>query len=176
HGQPETLRRMRRPYDLQQVYDLIGALRAAMPDIALRSTFIVGYPGETEQEFEGLLEFLRTIAFDRVGVFCYSAEKGTPAAELPNPVSAEEMAERYGRAMRLQEEISLARNRAQVGRTFDVLIEGAADGLSVGRSYREAPEIDGFVLLPGEHAVGEFLRARIVRAETHDLVAHVYPG
>ena len=176
HGHPETLRRMRRPYDLQQVYDLIGALRAAMPDIALRSTFIVGYPGETEQEFEGLLEFMRTIAFDRVGVFCYSAEKGTPAAELPNPVSAEEMAERYDRAMRLQEEISLARNRAQIGREVDVLIEGAADGLSVGRSYREAPEIDGFVLLPGEHAVGEFLRARIVRAETHDLVARVCPG
>ncbi|MBC7254560.1 MAG: 30S ribosomal protein S12 methylthiotransferase RimO [Chloroflexi bacterium] len=176
HGHPETLRRMRRPYDLHQVYDLVGALRAAMPDIALRSTFIVGYPGETEQEFEGLLEFMRAIAFDRVGVFCYSAEKGTPAAELPNPVSAEEMAERYDRAMRLQEEISLTRNRAQVGREIDVLIEGAADGLSVGRSYREAPEIDGFVLLPGEHAVGEFLRARIVRAETHDLVARACPG
>ncbi len=176
HGHPDTLRRMRRPYDLQQVYDLINALRTAMPDIALRSTFIVGYPGETEQEFQGLLDFMRAIAFDRVGVFRYSAEAGTPAAELPNPVSAEEMAARYDRAMRLQEEISLARHRAQVGRELDVLIEGAADGLSVGRSYREAPEVDGFVLLPDEHPVGEFLRARIVRAEPHDLIARACPG
>lgn len=172
HGHPDVLRRMRRPYDLQQVYDLIGALRTAMPDIALRSTFIVGYPGETEAEFEGLLEFMRTIAFDRVGVFRYSREEGTPAAELPNLVSAEEMAERYDRAMRLQEEISLARNREQVGRELDVLIEGVGGGLSIGRSYREAPEIDGLILLPGEHAVGEFLRARVVSAEPHDLVAH----
>lgn len=171
HGHPDVLRRMHRPYDLQQVYHLIDALRTAMPDIALRSTFIVGYPGETEKEFEALLDFMRAIAFDHVGVFRYSREEGTPAAELPNLISPEEVAERYDRAMRLQEEISLARNREQVGRELNVLIEGAGNGLSIGRSYREAPEIDGLVLLPGEHPVGEFLRAHITRAEPYDLVA-----
>ncbi len=173
HGHPEVLRRMHRPHDVQQVYDLVTALRAAMPDIALRSTFIVGYPGETEAEFQGLLELLRTIRFDKVGVFGYSAEEGTVAASLPDHVAPQVIAERHERVMLLQQEISLARNREQVGRTLRVLVDGAGDGLSVGRSYRDAPEIDGMVLLPGEHPVGAFVTARITAGREYDLVGEV---
>jgi ribosomal protein S12 methylthiotransferase len=173
HGHPNVLQRMRRPHDLQQVYDLVAALRAAMPDIALRSTFIVGYPGETDAEFEGLLDLMEAVAFDKVGVFGYSAEEGTEAASLPGRVAAEVIAERHERAMLFQQGISLARNQAQVGRELKVLIDGAGDGLSVGRSYRDAPEIDGMVLLPSELPVGEFVTARIVAGREYDLVGEV---
>jgi len=171
HGHPDVLRRMRRPYDVQATYDLIAALRRAMPDISLRSTFIVGYPGETEEELAGLLDFLRAIAFDKVGVFAYSAEEGTRAALLPDHVPSEVIAERRKRVMLAQQETSWARNRAQLGRELPILIEGVGDGLSVGRSYREAPEIDGMVLIAGEEKVGEFVHARIVGAQEYDLIA-----
>lgn len=171
HAHPDVLRRMRRPHDIDRVYDLIARLRRAMPDVALRSTFIVGFPGETEAEFEALLDFIQTVALDKVGVFAFSAEDGTPAAHMPDQVPAEVIAERYERAMAAQQVVSLARNRAQVGRELQILVEGAGDGLIVGRSYREAPEIDGLVLIPGEATMGELIRARVVAAEAYDLVA-----
>jgi len=171
HGHPDVLRRMRRPHDIDTVYRLIEALREAMPDIALRSSFIVGFPGETEEEFEALLSFMQEITFDKVGVFAYSAEEGTPAAALPGHVAPEMIAERHERAMLLQQEISLRRNQAQLGRELPILIEGVGEGLSVGRSYRDAPEIDGLVLIPAELSVGEFTLARIVSAEEYDLIA-----
>lgn len=175
HGHPDVLRRMRRPHDIETVYRLIEALRQAMPDIALRSTFIVGYPGETEAEFEGLLDLMRQVAFDKVGVFAYSAEEGTLAATLSDQVPAEVIAERYERAMLLQQEISWERNQEQIGRTLEVLIEGVGEGLSIGRSYRDAPEIDGLVLLAGELPEGELLPARIVAAQEYDLIATPLP-
>jgi ribosomal protein S12 methylthiotransferase len=144
-----------------------------MPDIALRTSFIVGYPGETEAEFEALLRFVEEYRFDRVGVFVYSEEEGTSAASLPSPVPEEVKEERFDRLMALQQEISLERNEAQVGRRLDVLIEGHGDGLSLGRSYRDAPEIDGMVLLPGELPVGEVLPARITGAIEYDLIGEV---
>ncbi|MHB0857541.1 MAG: 30S ribosomal protein S12 methylthiotransferase RimO [Anaerolineae bacterium] len=171
HGHPDMLRRMRRPHDVDQVYALIAALRSAMPDVALRSTFIVGFPGETDDEFEGLLRFMEEIAFDKVGVFAYSREEGTAAALFPDQVPPEVIAERHERSMLAQQSISLRRNLAQVGRELEVLVEGVGEGLSVGRSYREAPEIDGLVLVPGEHPVGEFLRVRIVEGQEYDLIA-----
>ncbi|MBC7236137.1 MAG: 30S ribosomal protein S12 methylthiotransferase RimO [Chloroflexi bacterium] len=171
HGHPATLRRMGRPYDLDRVQTLIASLRRAIPDIALRSTFIVGYPGETEEEFEGLLDWMTTLALDKVGVFAYSPEEGTPAVRLPNHVPPDLIAERYERAMLHQQAISLQANQHQVGRELEILIDGAGDGLSVGRSYREAPEIDGYVFLLQELPVGEFVRARIIEAQEYDLVA-----
>jgi len=171
HAHPDVLRRMRRPHDIDQVYALIARLREAMPDVALRSTFIVGFPGETEAEFEALLAFLEEMALDKVGVFAYSAEEGTVAADMPNHVPAEVIAERYDRAMSLQQEVSLARNEAQVGCELEILVEGVGDGLSVGRSYREAPEVDGLVLVPGEATVGDLVRARVVAAQEYDLIA-----
>ena len=171
HAHPDTLRRMRRPSDIDLVRRLIEQLRGAMPDIALRTTFIVGFPGETEAEFEALLEFFRWATFDRVGVFVFSREEGTAAATLPNQVPAEVAQERFQRAMELQRSISLQRNQLQVGRTLPVLVEGYGDGVSLSRSYRDAPEIDGYVLLTGKHAVGTMVQARIVSALDYDLVA-----
>jgi len=173
HAHPDTLRRMRRPANVDLVRRLIANLRHAMPDIALRTSFIVGYPGETESEFEALLRFVAECRFDRVGVFVYSKEEGTDATALPDPVPEEVKLERYDRLMELQQEISLGRNQALVGQTMDVLIEGQGDGLSVGRSYRDAPEIDGMVLLPGELPVGEMLPVRITGAMEYDLVGEV---
>ena len=173
HAHPDALRRMRRSPDVQRVRRLIRSLRQAMPDIALRTAFIVGYPGETEEEFATLLAFMDEIRFDKVGVFIYSLEEGTAAVNLADPVSREVAEERYTRAMELQREISLNRNQAQVGRTLDVLVEGAGQGISVGRSYRDAPEIDGFVLMPGEWPVGTMVKARIELAMEYDLEGRV---
>jgi ribosomal protein S12 methylthiotransferase len=176
HAHPATLRRMKRPANLERTRRLIDDLREAMPDVALRTSFIVGYPGETEAEFEALLDFVAGSRFDRVGVFLYSPEEGTPAASLPDPVPEEVKAERYDRLMALQQGISLELNRIQVGRTLDVLVEGQGDGLSVGRSYRDAPEIDGMVILPGEVPVGEMVPARITGAMEYDLIGEVDEG
>jgi MiaB-like tRNA modifying enzyme YliG, TIGR01125 len=126
HAHPATLRRMRRPPDTDRTLKLIAELRAAMPDIALRSTFIVGYPGETTAEFNALLEFLQTAQLDRVGAFRYSREPGTPAAELPDQVRPQVIERRWHELMRLQQQISFARNQRWIGRTLTVLIEGTA--------------------------------------------------
>ncbi|MGQ9680957.1 MAG: 30S ribosomal protein S12 methylthiotransferase RimO [Anaerolineae bacterium] len=173
HAHPETLRRMRRPHDPERVLRLIENLRARMPDIALRTSYIVGFPGETEAEFERLLAWMTEVQFDRVGVFTYSRERGTPASAMPGQVPPHLRRERYDAAMAHQQAISLARNRAQVGRTLPVLIEGAQQGLTVGRSYRDAPEIDGLVLLSAVQAAGTFLPVRITQGLEYDLVGEV---
>lgn len=178
HGDPRTLRRMRRPSRLEMVYDHITKLRAAMPDIALRTTFIVGYPGETEEEFQGLLDFVEAIEFDKVGAFEFSPEPGTPAADLPDQVSDEVKAERYARLMALQQPISLRKNQAMVGKQLTVLvegegeIEGSGQPLLLGRSYRDAPEVDGLVLIPGVSGapLGSMFDVLINSAMEYDLV------
>ncbi|MDH7486059.1 MAG: 30S ribosomal protein S12 methylthiotransferase RimO [Anaerolineae bacterium] len=176
HGHADTLRRMRRPADVEQMLRLIERLRAAMPDIALRSTFIVGYPGETADEFQTLLEFVETVQLDKVGVFTFSAEPGTAAAKLPDQVPEEVKRERYERLMAVQQRISLARNQAQVGRRLEVLVEGMGDGLSVGRSYRDAPEIDGLVLVAGTLPLARLTPVLITGAMEYDLVGEVWRG
>ena len=188
HAHPDALRRMRRPADVDRVRRLIDDLRRAMSDIALRTSFIVGHPGETRREFRALETFVQEIAFDKVGVFTYSPERGTAAYDLPDPVPAEVMEERYDRLMRLQQGISLARNQAQVGRTLEVLVEGQGEMayeeqdvepseqeqapavISLGRSYRDAPEIDGFVLVDEQIDPGEMVSVRITGAMEYDLV------
>ena len=170
HAHPETLRRMNRPHGVEKVRHLIADLRQAMPDIALRTSFIVGYPGETEEEFEALLDFVEEIAFDRVGVFTYSQEEGTPAADLPGQVPDQVKEERSRRLMELQQSISLARNQQMIGCTLDVLVEGSGDGLSVGRSYRDAPEVDGLVLVKEELPLGEMVPVLITGAMEYDLI------
>ncbi len=169
HAHPEVLRRMRRPHDPERVMRLVEALRGTIPDIALRTTFIVGFPGETEDEFQALLDFLAATRFDRVGIFTYSREEGTAAAAMPGQVPPHRRQARYERAMAFQQEISRQRNAEQVGRTLPVLIEGTQEGLSVGRSYRDAPEIDGLVLVEGEQPVGEFLPVQVTGAMEYDL-------
>lgn len=178
HGDPRTLRRMRRPSRLEMVYDHVAKLRKAMPDMTLRTTFIVGFPGETDEEFQGLLDFVQAIEFDKVGAFKFSPEPGTPAATLPVPVPAKVQEERYARLMETQQPISLRRNQAQVGKQLTILvegegeIEGSGDPLLLGRSYRDAPEVDGLVLVPGLTGipVGEMLEVYINGAMEYDLV------
>ena len=172
HAHPQVLRRMNRPHDLDHVRAVIANLRRAMPGIALRTSFIIGYPGETEEEFQALLEFVDEIAFDRVGFFAYSQEEGTQAALLPGQIQEEVKAERYDRAMELQQVISLERNQRFIGQQLEILIEGAGDGISVGRSYRDAPEVDGMVIVQGELPVNELASVRITEALEYDLVGH----
>lgn len=178
HGDPRTLRRMRRPSRLEMVYDHVAKLRSAMPNVALRTTFIVGFPGETEEEFQGLLDFVNAIAFDKVGAFPFSPEPGTPSAAMPDQVADEVKQERYNRLMETQQPISLRKNQAQVGKRLEILVEGegeigeTGDPLLLGRSYRDAPEIDGLVLVPGIAGVpiGEMMEVHINGAMEYDLV------
>ncbi|MBC7263321.1 MAG: 30S ribosomal protein S12 methylthiotransferase RimO [Chloroflexi bacterium] len=173
HAHPAVLRRMKRPSDVDAVRRLIESLRSAMPDIVLRTTFIVGFPGETDTEFQTLLDFMEEVAFDHVGIFTYSREEGTAAASLPDQVPEVVKEARYTEAMALQQEISHRRNQRWVGRTFDVLIEGAGDGISIGRFYRDAPEIDGYVLIDGEWPIGEMQPVMITSALEYDLLGVV---
>jgi ribosomal protein S12 methylthiotransferase len=171
HGHPDTLRRMRRPHNVERTLRWMESLRSAMPDITLRTTFIVGYPGETGAEFQGLLDFMRTVEFDRVGIFTFSREPDTDAYDLPHQVSSEVKEARYKQAMEQQQAISLAKNQAQIGRTLEVLVEGVGDGLTVARSYRDAPEIDGFVLIEEELPVDQMWRVLVTDATVYDLMA-----
>jgi ribosomal protein S12 methylthiotransferase len=170
HAHPNVLRRMRRPPDVGKVRCTVETLRERMPQVCLRSTFIVGYPGETEEEFLTLLHFIEDMRFDRVGVFKYSHEPGTPAAELEDDVPEEVKDARLDALMVAQQRISLEKNRALVGQELTVLLEGVGDGLTVGRSYRDAPEIDGLVLISEELAPRRLIRVRVSQAMVYDLV------
>lgn len=169
HAHPSTLRRMHRPANVDSVRSTLAKLRKAMPDVAIRTTFIVGYPGETEEEFRALLDFVAEIRFDKVGAFKFSFEPGTPAEKLGDPIPDELKEERMKRLMEQQQAISLERNRAFIGRTLDVLIEGSGDGVSIGRSYRDAPKIDGLVLVKGQIFAGQMVPVRIEKAMVYDL-------
>jgi ribosomal protein S12 methylthiotransferase len=183
HAHPDTLRRMCRPTDVDRVRRLIDELRHAMPDIALRTSFIVGYPGETEGEFQALEAFVDEIQFDKVGVFTYSREEGTPAYDLPDQIPEPVKQERYDRLMARQQSISLARNEVQIGRTLGVLIEGQGEiddeqggvpaPISIGRSYRDAPEIDGLVLVEDLVDMDQIVAVEITGAMEYDLVGVV---
>jgi len=175
HGAASVLRRMRRPSNTRMVREMIDMLRARVPDIAIRTTFIVGYPGETEDEFTELLAFVREMAFDHVGCFTFSPQSESPAAHEPDQVPERVKKRRQRRLMEVAQQVSLINNRRMVGREIDVLVEGAAEAeggpLAVGRSYRDAPEVDGVVLLTGVHAPGAMVRARVTQALAYDLVA-----
>ena len=180
HSHPDVLRRMKRPASGEKNLERIERWRAACPEIVIRSTFIAGFPGETEEEFQHLLDFLREAEIDRAGCFAYSDVTGAAANELPGMLPIELREERRARFMAVAEEVSIAKLQRRVGATMQVLIDHAP-GLGrkggVGRSYADAPEIDGVVhLLPPEKIskqlkVGEFTRARVVGVQGHDLVA-----
>jgi ribosomal protein S12 methylthiotransferase len=171
---------MKRPASGERNLERLQAWRAVCPDIVVRSTFIAGVPGETEAEFEYLLDFLREAEIDRAGCFAYSPVEGASANALPGALPDEVREERRARFMAVAEEVSARKLARRVGQTLQVLVDSApALGRKggVGRSYSDAPEIDGTVrLLPPEKAsvtlkVGEFKRARVVAAEGHDLIA-----
>ncbi len=179
HSHPDVLKRMKRPASGEKNLERIAAWRAACPELVVRSTFIAGFPGETEAEFEHLLDFVREAQIDRAGCFAYSAVDGATANDLPGMLPVELREERRSRFMAVAEEVSAERLRRRVGATMQVLVDSAPSlgkKGALGRSYADAPEIDGVVrLLPPEKIsktlkVGEFTRARIVGTEGHDLV------
>ncbi len=180
HSHPEVLRRMKRPASGEKNLERILQWREACPELVVRSTFIAGFPGETEEEFEHLLDFVREAQIDRAGCFAYSPVKGAQANELPGMLPLEVREERRARFMAVAEEVSVAKLQRRVGSIMQILVD-SAPGMGkkggIGRSYADAPEIDGVVrLLPPEKIsktlkVGEFTKARIVSAQGHDLVA-----
>ena len=173
HASPRILRLMKRPAAPEKVLDRVRAWRVARPDITLRSTFIVGFPGETEAEFDELLAFLREAQLDRVGCFAYSPVDGAAANALPDPVQEAVKEERRARFMAVQAGISAARLRAKVGQTLDVLVDTVDDGVALARSTADAPEIDGLVRIAGGAPLtpGQFARVRVTSADAHDLHA-----
>ena len=171
HAHPDILRRMHRPADMEQVKASIQSMREQIPNLSIRSTFIVGFPGEKEQEFQVLLDFIKVMRFDRVGIFPYSHEQGTDAFKYSDDVSPAEKEERIQRLAALQEEISAQKNQEFVGKKLDVIVDGVGDAISVCRSYRDAPEIDGMVMVDGELEIGKITAVKITAALVHDLVA-----
>ena len=171
HAHPDALRRMRRPWSGERYLALLEKARKAMPDVAVRSTFIVGYPGETDDEFGYLLDFLKEARMDRVGAFTYSREPGTPAYDMPDQVSSRVKRERYDALMRLQQQISSDKNAAWVGRRMRVLVDESRDEGAVARSFRDAPDIDGLVYIDAPAQQGTLVDVQITRAEPYDLGA-----
>jgi ribosomal protein S12 methylthiotransferase len=171
HASPRILKLMKRPANVENNLERIRAWRSVCPDMTLRSTFIVGFPGETEREFEDLLSFLEEAQLDRVGCFAYSAVDGAAANGLPDAVPEELKEERRARFMSVQSRISARRLAAKVGRTMDVLVDRVEDKRAIARSSADAPEIDGTVIIEGASglAVGVFARVTVTESTEHDL-------
>ena len=175
HSHPEVLRAMNRPWQGRVNDEVIQQLRDSLPNAILRTTFIVGFPGETDEHFEHLKEFVKRHEFDHVGVFTFSAEEGTPAASLPNQVDPEIMHQRRETLMLTQQEISFRRNQTQIGKVVDVLIEqeNPSQGECIGRSVRFAPDVDGLVYVKGASALAQIVPVEITGADTYDLFGTV---
>ena len=174
HANERILKLMKRPASSENVLKRIKQWREVCPDITLRSTFIVGFPGETEEEFEELLDFIEEAQLDRVGAFKYSPVEGAAANALPDHIDPEEQEERLARLMYLQEEISAEKLAKKVGQTMTVLVDDVDEQGSIARSAADAPEIDGLVYIDGEDLeVGEFVTVKITGSDEHDLHAEV---
>ena len=171
HGSQRVLKAMRRPAATERVLERLAGWRARCPELVLRSTFIVGFPGETDSEFEELLEFIRAAELDRVGCFAYSPVAGAAANDLPDPVPEALKEERRARFMEVQAEISRAKLARRVGRRLTVLVDEVGEDQVIARSYGEAPEIDGVVIIPGawELDPGDFIEVEVTDSGDHDL-------
>ncbi|MCG3174564.1 MAG: Ribosomal protein S12 methylthiotransferase RimO [Myxococcota bacterium] len=180
HINDEMLRAMRRGRDSAFIRLLLDTIREKVPGITLRTTFIVGFPGETDAQFEELVKFVEEYQFERMGVFGYSQEPGTPAGEMPGQLPAEVIEERRKHLMGVQRKISRRQQRKMLGQVIDVLVEGPSDEtehLLVGRDKSRAPEIDGLVYInDGAPAIGDIVKVKITEAGDYDLVGHVVPG
>lgn len=175
HIDDEILKRMGRRSRSQEIYNLLQKIRAALPEISLRTSLIVGFPGETEKHFRTLLEFVEKVQFDHLGTFKYSAEEGTPASRLAGSVPETVKEERLGLLMDLQKRISLKKYRARVGERMEVLVEGQDRQRRRlrGRLKTQAPEIDGSVLLKGKATPGDWVEAKITKALSYDLIGQI---
>jgi ribosomal protein S12 methylthiotransferase len=177
HCNDSILAQMNRRGNKAQLVGLINKLRAKMPQMVLRTSFIVGLPGETEDRFQELLDFLKEMEFDNVGVFTYSREEGTPAAEFPDQIDEETKEDRYDRAMALQLTISQNKNQGHIGKIMEVLVEGEVTeepGMYLGRTQGQAPDIDGKVYFKGHgYQPGDFVRVKITEGFDYDLMGEV---
>lgn len=178
HGSEAVLRRMKRPSNVEKVHRFIEDLRKAMPDVVLRTSFIAGFPGETEAEFRELLQFAKAIQFDHAGCFTYSRQQWTGAFDMAEQVPDEVKHERRDRFMRQQQKIAAKRAKRFLGRELDLLVEGVGededgDPIVAGRTYREAPEVDGMVFASGDAPAGSRVRVRIEEAADYDLFGTV---
>lgn len=175
HSHPEILRAMNRPFQAGVNDSIIERIKASMPDAVLRTTFIVGFPGETEEHAAHLLEFVKRHEFDHVGVFTFSPEEGTPAHDLPNQLPQEVMEARREAVMAAQQPISLKNNQKSVGKVVDVLLEqeNPETGELIGRSARFSPDVDGLVYVEGEASLGSMVRVNITDADVYDLYGSV---
>lgn len=175
HSHPEILRAMNRPWQGQVNDGIMERIKISLPSAVLRTTFIVGFPGETQEHFQHLLEFTQRHKFDHVGVFTFSPEEGTPAYNLPNQIPAEIMAARRDQLMALQQPISLQKNQQEIGKIVDVLIEqeNPETGELIGRSGRFSPEVDGQVYVKGEARLGTIVKVAIQSADAYDLYGQV---
>ena len=177
HSSDAILKRMGRRTSRAELEAIIGKLRREIPDITLRTTLITGFPGETEEDHEILKSFIQDMRFDRLGVFTYSPEEGTPAERMPDQIPEELKEERRDELMLMQQEISAEKTADMVGRTLDVLVEGRIpeEGVYVGRTYRDAPEVDGYIFLNAEEDIisGDFVTAEVTGADEYDLTGDV---
>ncbi|MGJ3244886.1 MAG: 30S ribosomal protein S12 methylthiotransferase RimO [Elainellaceae cyanobacterium] len=175
HSHPDVLRAMNRPWQGQVNDQIIKRIKSALPNAVLRTTFIVGFPGETDEHFQHLLQFVQRHEFDHVGVFTFSPEDGTPAYRMPNQIPQSVMDARRDALMQIQQPISLRRNQAEIGTVVDVLIEqeNPETGELIGRSARFAPDVDGLVYVQGEARLGTIVPVAISDADIYDLYGHV---
>jgi ribosomal protein S12 methylthiotransferase len=175
HINDTMLKRMQRRVNRQSTEELIGKLRKAIPNLVLRTTFITGFPGETEEQFAELEQFVEQQRFERMGVFTYSFEPDTPAARLPDHLSDEIKAERQGRLMAIQQKIAFEWNESQIGKQMDVLLDTPLEGeknVWVGRSYADAPDVDGVVIVTGKKLkAGQIVPCEVVGIDGYDLIA-----
>lgn len=178
HASDRILRRMGRRTHKEELKERIGALRREIPDIALRTTFICGFPGETKEDHEELMEFVDEMEFERLGVFTYSAEEDTPAYSYPDQIPEEVKEERRAEVMELQQEIAFEHCENMVGKVLDVMIEGkvADEPAYVGRTYMDAPNVDGLIFVNADEMLmsGDFVRVKVTGANEYDLIGEVY--
>lgn len=177
HGADSVLKRMGRRTSRKEIVQKVNGLRKEIPDIALRTTLITGFPGETEEEFLELVNLVKELQFDRLGVFAYSREENTPADEMEGQIPEEEKERRREKIMELQQEIAFEKNKERIGSVFDVMVEGymAEDEVYAARTYMDAPEVDGYLFFESDWNLmsGDFVKVRVTGAEGYDLIGEI---
>ena len=177
HGADDVLRRMGRWTNREQIENTVSKLRKEIPDIVLRTTLITGFPGETEEDFEQLKEFVEKMQFDRLGVFTYSREEDTPAAEMDEQIEEEIKASRRDEIMQIQQDIAFDKSNSRVGEIYEVMIEGKLpdEGVYIARTYMDAPDVDGYVFIQSDYNLdsGDFVKVEITRSDEYDLIGEI---
>ena len=177
HGADDVLRRMGRWTNREQIENTVSKLRKEIPDIVLRTTLITGFPGEIEEDFEQLKEFVEKMQFDRLGVFTYSREEDTPAAEMDEQIEEEIKASRRDEIMQIQQDIAFDKSNSRVGEIYEVMIEGKLpdEGVYIARTYMDAPDVDGYVFIQSDYNLdsGDFVKVEITRSDEYDLIGEI---